>query len=684
MTLTSLIANRNQPPFTHILMAHNDRKKRKTVPISALKSETSRRLCRTFKARATGVVQRATSIVNSLTGGRREEFRARKGWTCAQLLKNIKRYLSEGESSFDSMEGVMAFQSIKKLLPPSCSCLKSGLLADLQARLESPPKALPDGYLSFVRSSVRRLFPKGWDGNYSRKVSVASPNLSSCTEAGRGAGGSQGWWSENFTIDEFRQLCLTGVTGDSDRPFRVSSLDTQAEMLVVDSAGKPRPLTKFSAGSFVLEPLHATVYDRLSRQKWLLRGDVTKEALRRAGFVDGSWGTLVSGDYASATDNLPIEVAEAILESLGSTASCVPAEIMDFAIRSLRPTVSYDGISFQPKVGQMMGSYLSFPLLCIQNFLAFQWSKKVMDYREATPLLINGDDILFQASRDLYDRWSSTVGALGLQVEVTKTSVSRSYGTLNSTLLRWQSGGLCPVPTIRMGILGPSELPHHTGDNLRSFLRGVNKKHWFTATCFFLKWKERERASACCTWGAIGLRGRMVVRAMRSLGVWEREVDMALAGLDTISREPSPHNIILASNSVVVVRKEEAVHYREIQGEEMAEKKWSLAKDFKANTEKRNFLRNNRLRVTERLEALPEYFRFGLSSWTRQEEELYVFSRLMRPVYTSDVCPILKSVYDRVNGKAEAEAEFFNLPPAYYLAEEDVAWEVDQLPPPYE
>jgi len=189
---------------------------------------------------------------------------------------------------------------------------------------------------------------------------------------------------------------------------------------------------------------------------------------------------LVSGDYASATDNLPISVATIILEEARKNALYVPDSVWEYAFKILRPLVRFrDGDTglydtFQVTSGQMMGSYLSFPLLCAQNFLAFRWARKQYGLKSRVPLLINGDDILFQSpSRGFADSWMNVVGELGLEVERSKTSVSQEFGTLNSTLLRWFGGRLRVSPTLRYGMLRPREFLNGIGRDFASFVRGV-------------------------------------------------------------------------------------------------------------------------------------------------------------------------------------------------------------------
>ncbi len=122
-----------------------------------------------------------------------------------------------------------------------------------------------------------------------------------------------------------------------------------------------------------------------------------------------------------------MEVAELILGLILDAAVSVPPSVKAHALKMLRPTLwnlEY-GLEFSVTRGQMMGSYLSFPLLCLQNFLGFDFSRERAGLGKL-PVLINGDDILFQCPKSFAPEWMSVVKDLGLEVEVTKTSVSDS------------------------------------------------------------------------------------------------------------------------------------------------------------------------------------------------------------------------------------------------------------------
>jgi len=467
--------------------------------------------CRAYQQRTTDLVCRAVASWEAISGLVAPPF-LWEGVSCSDLAAVVKKYLSSSVSEDEALQ--MGFQSIKKLLPDSCRCMESGMLDDLVDRLGRKPRVLPQGYTSFVKKEVSRLFPKGWDASYEGYCLTTSPPLAACNEAGRGDGGALSVLSGQHDYLD-RVLHGRGVLC----PYYAGKL------MVVQSAGKPRPLSKFPAEALFLKPLHKTIYGNLSKRKWLLRGPPSSEALHRAGFTMGS-GSLVSGDYKSATDNLPIEVMEMALGVMLDNACFVPRNVAELARRACRPILFSEKESLEVRVGQMMGSLLSFPFLCLQNFLSFRWALSQSGFRGHVPVLINGDDILFQTPTESFpDRWFSVVAAVGLEVEQTKTSVARDFGSLNSTLLRWDSSGrLGPVWSPRFGMLRPADHPGSLGRSFLEFLKGSSPEFRFRAGRVWFDWHIGEIRSCGVSLPDLGFRGLLAKR---------------LAGLYHVSHFPS-------------------------------------------------------------------------------------------------------------------------------------------------
>jgi len=584
------------------------------------------RPCRDFMARTTLVVLRAASSVRRLCHTDIPVFTPSRIHSCSELLKAVKSYLST-ELTADE-ETQMAFQSIKKLLPESCKCLKSGLLTDLRSRLSRPPPTLPAGYLSFAREISSEIFAKGWDRSWLDKVDTFAPSLSSCQGFSRKHGG---------------QLAALAVTGHESYKERMTGApfgELEGELLVVDSSGKPRPLTRFGPESAFLRPLHGLIYDRISREKWLLRGEVTKEALNAAGFDPTKKVELplTSGDYKSASDNLSIEVAETILDVAWGNSKHVPANVFRYAVAAQRPRLQYEGEdllkeSFVPTRGQMMGSYLCFPLLCLQNYIAFRYAEKVA-HVSGTPVLINGDDILFQGEKSFSDLWMDVVGSLSLEVEKTKTSVSSDFGSLNSTLLRWSPSGLYPVKTLRMGMLRECGHPGNLGANALKFSRVGPRTTWLSNFREFLSWHEVTIVKWRSVLSDLGFSGRLARRAFqvyRGGRLLLRDNILHSLDLPRLDPPPCPHNIVMSGSEFIKVAS--CFVTREVQRETarwMSSRKWELGESFKS--QKVTKLVSKRANATQIESSLNSYTR-PLAEWreeavarSRKRAEYYFYS----------------------------------------------------------
>jgi len=296
--------------------------------------------------------------------------------------------------------------------------------------------------------------------------------------------------------------------------------------------------------------------------------------LERAGFKRGG-GVLVSGDYKSATDNLSLEVAELILNVILDQSVTVPFSVKEHARKILRPLLwnLEWGIEFECTRGQMMGSYLSFPLLCLQNFLSFDYSR-VKEGLGRMPLLINGDDILFQSPVSFPEKWMSVVDTLGLQVEVTKTSISEEFGTLNSTLFEWKGDYLTVVPTLRFGMLRRADYVNSLGTTFHSFVRGQEPDILWRAARTFFSWHLAEMKSVRLLPDELGFRGALAFRMSRVFGLLIDDPKIY-----EVPRAPIPHNVVYSSDKVMMVPPSLLTsELEEVNNREMAA--WKFSVDF--------------------------------------------------------------------------------------------------------
>lgn len=171
-----------------------------------------------------------------------------------------------------------------------------------------------------------------------------------------------------------------------------------------------------------------------------------------------------SGDYSAATDNLKAEVTKHIFQAVLANSDVFTGL---WAWRSLMPSnLIYDrchpsfGTKKHPHIldnwkymyeligrgemknGQLMGSILSFIILCVANLAAFRlaierWLGHEVSLQflaDEFGVLVNGDDILFTAEEDLYWFWRSVIPEFGFEPSQGKNLFSDDIFQINSAL----------------------------------------------------------------------------------------------------------------------------------------------------------------------------------------------------------------------------------------------------------
>lgn len=326
--------------------------------------------------------------------------------------------------------------SFRKLLP------SSGLdIPSYQEKMSRPHPPTDPRFLRHCRRTVRKLFRMGWDKKWRKFVLSCVPSSSSCLEASRSSGGARG------QLVGQREWFLQNCMGLKNH---YASIDRK--LCLIECAGKQRIVSSSPWDTVLLSPLHRMIYDHLGRFDWLLCGEAEPSSF--AAFQQREGDVFVSGDYESATDNLRLDVTKTILSELLGRCSYVPQNIRREALRSLSCNLVAEKEVMQSR-GQLMGNFLSFPLLCLQNYIAFTYFCGT-DY----PVRINGDDIVFRAPRHVYDRWAEGVQSTGLTLSKGKTFVHRRFFCLNSKYFRaLRKHQPKVVPIVRASCLRNAEDP---------------------------------------------------------------------------------------------------------------------------------------------------------------------------------------------------------------------------------
>jgi len=184
-----------------------------------------------------------------------------------------------------------------------------------------------------------------------------------------------------------------------------------------------------------------------------------------------SFTSWVSGDYSAATDNLKIQYTKAAFEvALSRSHLDWKDEVL---LRDLlyeqrlyykwREGKSVETAIVEQKTGQLMGSTLSFPILCTVNFCCYWAAMEEYLGREVSardlPVLVNGDDILFRTDERLYPIWLRWIDEAGFELSVGKNYVNDRFFTVNSEMHMWLGDRPVHIPYMNPGLLtGSSRL----------------------------------------------------------------------------------------------------------------------------------------------------------------------------------------------------------------------------------
>jgi len=257
--------------------------------------------------------------------------------------------------------------------------------------------------------------------------------ITSCYESGRKSGGCRGLL-EQQKMDR-ASFCEYVTESVAPRARGVS----RVQAVLAD--GKWRVISVPPSWDNALRPFHQCLYDFVSKQDWCLRGDAKPSSFKdftRTGEV------FVSGDYESATDNLNSEVQSTILAELIMRSRHIPRGILLHALSTFSSELEAEGTLYRQRRGQLMGQLLSFPLLCLVNYLTFKFC-----IPRDVPVKINGDDIVFRSTKSEADHWRQNVSRSGLTLSLGKTFESNKFFSLNSCIFESQRNRCRFVPFVR-------------------------------------------------------------------------------------------------------------------------------------------------------------------------------------------------------------------------------------------
>jgi len=211
----------------------------------------------------------------------------------------------------------------------------------------------------------------------------------------------------------------------------------------------------------VLKPLQVFMWSKLRRLKvFELIGSPVTETILSDRFPFRSTPFL-SVDYSDATNEMFSWCSEAVAMALQDIWGLPDHDHWLMMEALTRHDIEFEGIVRPQTRGQLMGSILSFPVLCIVN-LALCRSALEHDIGgrisvSEVPLLINGDDALMQIGERGRAFWAKYGPVMGLVPSLGKVYYDMTFFNINSTTFTvYDVGsvlGFTRVPWINMGLM---------------------------------------------------------------------------------------------------------------------------------------------------------------------------------------------------------------------------------------
>jgi len=168
-----------------------------------------------------------------------------------------------------------------------------------------------------------------------------------------------------------------------------------------------------------------------------------------------------SGDYVASTDNLYSWVSETLLDEMSHCME-IPHQLITLTKRALTGHIfedeSLEGGRAEQKTGQLMGSIVSFPFLCLANAAMCRWALEISEKRTISlrdsRILINGDDnLIATTSSQFFDVWELCCSLIGLDSSPGKTYFNQKFAVINSAHYDLCEGSWRERGYINMGLV---------------------------------------------------------------------------------------------------------------------------------------------------------------------------------------------------------------------------------------
>lgn len=380
------------------------------VPASFI-NESARKYQKTLSASPPGGLERLSAWVG---GGRGSRVVVGDGVTCVQLIERLMDAMEEEEGQL----GRSILKTVDEVFRP----IPASRIRD-------------DASIPSVSSSLN--YTREGGGAWQELVDLELPY--------------------NFHWDELVSMYWaprSGMTEVRGRPLELSGSYVEvggrapARTAAVLEACKVRWVSIGDASQYYrAKTWNRDVYSQMPDHKTFA---LTARPLTEEDVQGMTLKYVLSGDYSSATDTLDPHWSEFAFEAITRRlyAHASPLSIggtWEQRFQGLKPMLTEHTLAhkldqerpgythFDQNIGQLMGSYLSFPVLCVVNAAVnrlFLDPTLTIPIREL-PLLVNGDDVMM-ASDQPFEGWAEHVSLAGLTPSLGKNYVHTHACCLNS------------------------------------------------------------------------------------------------------------------------------------------------------------------------------------------------------------------------------------------------------------
>lgn len=247
--------------------------------------------------------------------------------------------------------------------------------------------------------------------------------------------------------------------------------DFMTSLVPLAEALKVRVISKGPAKAyFLLKPVQKFMHKIMRHHSTfrLIGEPVDFHSFESLKKVSGEW---LSVDYTSATDLLNPQLSEWCVDELCKVVG-LPEDLTEYFHLALTGhmmrldadyTKGEDHVYKKQQWGQLMGSIVSFPILCLINAALCRLSYEIghkdqfpwgVDLKKC-PLLVNGDDGLLRCNLLTRKVWEQIAALGGLSPSDGKVYFHKNYLNINSTSFWFESetNSFIHLPYVNMGLM---------------------------------------------------------------------------------------------------------------------------------------------------------------------------------------------------------------------------------------